>query len=465
MGAEGGDGAAEALGKTFGGGGPREGVGGALDAEGAEEGEEFGGRAGPSRLVLDQEADGMGDGVGDWGFAGRGEGGEDGVLGGAEGWGGGEGPGGGIGQAGRGVEGDGSPAAESGAEGGREGGEEAGMGGFEVALEIGLGAAMFGWDGRQVDGEGPVGEIRGRGPAGLAGGVGGYGEKDGALEGELEGLAVVPAFVEGEAGAGGETAEGVGDGVADCGDVIESQDAVVVGQGEQLALGGGEGGEGGRGGVDQKAEQAGGGGFAGAGGALEDEDRIRAGGREGGEEPGEAAQPVLGVWEVEEGAERGEVGGGVLVGTREGEGAAAVAEAEVSSGGDFPAFGADADDFALGVGQVEKDGFGGLVFGLAGGGDALLDGLEDAAAVGAGLDGAEGLAEGGIARGKLELAVETMEEPVAEACGADGPDLLAGAEREANEGLAVLGGEGGGRGGAVQEELEFAGLVGFGRMT
>ena len=229
MGAEGRDGAAEALGKTFGGGGPGECVGGALDAEGAEEGEEFGGGAGPGRLVFDQEADGVGDGVGDRDFAGCGESGEDGVLGGAEGWAGGEGPGGGVGQAGRGVEGDGIAAAESGAEGGREGGQEAGMGGVEVALEIGLGAAMFGWDGWQVEGEGPVGEIRGRGRAGLAGG--GYGEKNGALEGELEGLAVVPALVEGEAGADGETAEGVGDGVADCGDVIESQDAVVVGQG------------------------------------------------------------------------------------------------------------------------------------------------------------------------------------------------------------------------------------------
>ena len=42
--------------------------------------------------------------------------------------------------------------------------------------------------------------------------------------------------------------------------------------------------------------------------------------------------------------------------------------------------------------------------------------VEGTAAVGAGFDGAEGLA----------LAVETMEEPVAEACGTDGPDLVAG---------------------------------------
>ena len=84
--------------------------------------------------------------------------------------------------------------------------------------------------------------------------------------------------------------------------------------------------------------------------------------------------------------------------------------------------------------------------------------------MGAGFDGAEGLVEGAIVGRKLELAVETMEEPVAEACGTDGPDLVAGAEREADPGLAVLGGEGGGRGGAVEEELEFAGFVGGGRV-
>jgi hypothetical protein len=134
---------------------------------------------------------------------------------------------------------------------------------------------------------------------GLAGGVGGHGEDDRALEGELKGLALVPAFVEREAGAGGEAAESVGDGAWEGGDVIESQDAVVVGQGEQLALGRGEGGEWGGGGVDEEAEDAGGGGFSGAGRALEDEDGVGRSGGEGGEEPGEAAQPVLGVGEVE----------------------------------------------------------------------------------------------------------------------------------------------------------------------
>ena len=89
--------------------------------------------------------------------------------------------------------------------------------------------------------------------------------------------------------------------------------------------------------------------------------------------------------------------------------------------------------------------------GFAGWGDALLDGLEGTAAMGAGFDGAEGLAEGAIVGRKPELAVETMEEPVAEACGTDGPGLVAGAEREAEAGLAVQGGEGGGRKGAVEE--------------
>jgi hypothetical protein len=104
------------------------------------------------------------------------------------------------------------------------------------------------------------------------------------------------------------------------------------------------------------------------------------------------------------------------------------------------------------------------LLGFAGCGDASLDRPEETAAVGAGFDGAEGLAEGAIVGRKVELTVETVEEPVAEACGADGPDLVAGAEREADAGLTVLGGEGSGRGGAVEEELEFAGLVGGGRV-
>ena len=83
----------------------------------------------------------------------------------------------------------------------------------------------------------------------------------------------------------------------------------------------------------------------------------------------------------------------------------------------------------------------------------------------AGFHGAEGLAEGAIVGRKLELTVEAVEEPVAEASGADGPGLVARAEGEADAGLAVLGGEGGGRGGAVQEKLEFAGFVGGGRVT
>ena len=97
------------------------------------------------------------------------------------------------------------------------------------------------------------------------------------------------------------------------------------------------------------------------------------------------------------------------------------------------------------------------------GGDASLDRPEETAAVGAGFDGAEGLAEGAIVGRKLELAVETVEEPIAEACGADGPDLVASADRETDAGLALPGGEGDGRGGAVEEDLKFAGLVGGGR--
>ena len=122
------------------------------------------------------------------------------------------------------------------------------------------------------------------------------------------------------------------------------------------------------------------------------------------------------------------------------------------------------DHFGVVVDQVEDDGFGGSLFGFAAGGDASLDRPEETAAVGAGFDGAEGLAEGAVVGRKLELTVEAVEEPVAEACGADGPDLVASADREADAGLAVLGGEGVGWGGAVEQDLEFAGFVGGGRV-
>jgi hypothetical protein len=229
-GAEGLDRAAKALGEAFGGNGGWQ----------TEEWQEFGGWAGPGWVVLHQEADGLEDGVGDAGFGGSGEGGEEGVLRDAEGRGGGEGPGGGVSQARGGVEVDGLEAAEGGAGGGAEGGEEGGVGGIELAAEIGLGAAAVWGDGRQVDDEGTVSEVGERRVAGEAGGVGRGSEEDGALEGELEGLALVPGFVEGEASAGGEAAEGVGDGARDRRDVIKCQDAVVVGQGEELAFGGGQ---------------------------------------------------------------------------------------------------------------------------------------------------------------------------------------------------------------------------------
>jgi hypothetical protein len=461
-GAEGLDRVAEALGETFGRGGQ------AGHAEGAEECQEFGGWAGPGWVVLEEEADGLEDGVGDAGFGGRTEGGQEGVFGGGEGGCRGQYPGGGVSQTGGGAEVDGIHAAEGGAGGSAEGGEEGGVCGMEVAPEVGLGAAAVWGNGGHIDDEGAVSEVGGRAVAGEAGRGGGDGEEDGALEGELEGFALVPGFAEREAGAGGEAAEGVGDGLRDCGDVIEGQEAAVVGQGEELAWGGGQRGQGRGGGVEEGAEDAGGEGFAGAGRALEDEDGVRAGGGEGGEKPDEAAEPVLVTGEVEEGAEWGEVRGGVLGGGGEGEVAAALAEAEVGSGNDFPALRGDVNHFALLVSEVEEDGGRGSWLGFGGCGDAPLDRAEGAAAVGAGFDGVEGLAEGAVGGRELELAVEAVEEPVAEASGTDGPDLVAGTEGEADAGLAVGGGEGDGGRGAVEEELDLGrldGLVGGCRVT
>jgi hypothetical protein len=119
------------------------------------------------------------------------------------------------------------------------------------------------------------------------------------------------------------------------------------------------------------------------------------------------------------------------------------------------------DHIAVVVGEVEDDGGGVCWFGLGGCGEAKFDGAEGAGAVGAGFEGAEGLAEGALVRGEVELAVETVEEPVAEARGADGPDLVAGSEGEADAGLAVGGGEEGGGRCAVEEKLDLGGFTGF----
>ena len=126
------------------------------------------------------------------------------------------------------------------------------MGGVEIAPEIGFGTAAVGRDGGQGDGEGAGGQV-GRGEEGGAGGVQRHGEDDGALKGEVHVLALVAALAQGEAGAGGETAEGGGEAAGQGGEVIEGQDAVVKGQGEEFTLGRGEREE--RGGVRRGARR------------------------------------------------------------------------------------------------------------------------------------------------------------------------------------------------------------------
>jgi hypothetical protein len=85
--------------------------------------------------------------------------------------------------------------------------------------------------------------------------------------------------------------------------VVEGDHPVGPSGGDELADGRWRRGERGGCGVDEGAEEAGGGGFAGVRGTLQDEDGIGSLGPEGGEEPGEAAEPVGAGREIEAGAQ------------------------------------------------------------------------------------------------------------------------------------------------------------------
>ena len=61
---------------------------------------------------------------------------------------------------------------------------------------------------------------------------------------------------EGDAGAAGEAAEGVGKRGRESGDVVESEDPIVLGEGKEFAGGGRDGGEGRGAGIDEGAEDA-----------------------------------------------------------------------------------------------------------------------------------------------------------------------------------------------------------------
>src|ERR1039457_6805662 len=118
-------------------------------------------------------------------------------------------------------------------------------------LVIGAAGVLGEW--REGDGKGAGGPI-GRGRPAI-----GDGEDDGALEEELERLAVA-GLAAGDTDTAGEATEGVGDLRGESGDVVEGEDPVEAGGGEELAGGGGERGGGGGGGGGDRPGGGGGGG-------------------------------------------------------------------------------------------------------------------------------------------------------------------------------------------------------------
>jgi hypothetical protein len=139
--------------------------------------------------------------------------------------------------------------------------------GLDDVADFVLGAPGGMVEGREGDGEGAGGEV-GRGRP-----VIGDGEEDGALEVDLERFALA-GFAMGDAGAAGEAAEGVDSSRGEVGDMVEGEDPIEAGEGEEFTGGGRKRGEGRGGGIDQGAEDAAGERFAAAGRAAEDEDWI-----------------------------------------------------------------------------------------------------------------------------------------------------------------------------------------------
>ena len=398
-----------------------------------EEFQELGGAAGEVAALLKEVTDGFGHGVG----VGKSEGLAHFYLGTAKGGAGGHGPGERVGASSGGRVGL-VHAAEGDGDRGAEGGDDFRPGLFEHGQEAVFGE---GGEGREVDGEGAAGEVGGARPAA------GDGEEDGALVVLLEGFgAWAHGFAEGSAEAGGEAAEGIGEVRGEGGEVIEGENPVMAGKSEEVLDGGRDGGEGRGAGIDEGPEDAGGEGLAGAGGSLKDEDGERAIGAEGGQEPGEAAEPVGAGRQIETGAEGFE---GVGRGRRghgrgEGESGAGGLEEGIGAGGGLPAGGRDFDKLAFGIGEVEENVRG--YEAAATGSDATPDGeaLVLLVVVGLGFQVIDDSVESVGARERVELGIEFVEEPLAVGAGADGEDVetFEGGGIEANEGLAVGGGEG-----------------------
>ena len=92
--------------------------------------------------------------------------------------------------------------------------------------------------------------------------------------------------------------------------------------------------------------------------------------------------------------------------------AAAVEEGGRWVGSDLPAGGCDFDDFAFGIAEIEKNGIG--LARIAASGDTSMYRKERSTRKGAGLKGADGLAERIVAGRFAVLAIESVDEPVAE---------------------------------------------------
>jgi hypothetical protein len=93
--------------------------------------------------------------------------------------------------------------------------------------------------------------------------------------------------------------------------------------------------------------------------------------------------------------------------------AAAAEEGGVGRLGNVPTLGVDFDEFAGVVGEVKTNCVG--VESVASSGDAAVHGETELAAIGAGFQSAEGLAEG-VGRGRFPMLLEEgVDEPVAKA--------------------------------------------------
>ena len=217
-----------------------------------------------------------------------------------------------------------------------------------------------------------------------------------------ERLAGVTSFVQEEGGAGGEAAQGVGKTRANGASVIEGENPIVLGDGEQFLHGARKSEKRSSRGIDEGADHAGGGGLAAGGRPVENENGMRADGVKSGEKPGGEAgavgvsreveggwqkaggrrQRARGRWQKaggrrqRAGCRRQKAGGrwqkAGCSGTGELGVASTVEEGGSWVGGDLPAGGCDFDDFAVGVVEIEKNGVG--LAGVAAYGDTSMNG-------------------------------------------------------------------------------------------